>query len=45
LARQKTRQELQERVDELEGENEILQQQVRSIADIIEGEEATHTED
>jgi hypothetical protein len=39
MPRQKTKEELQDRIDELESENEILQDQVDSIADIIEGEE------
>jgi hypothetical protein len=39
MPKQKTREELQDRTDELEAENETLQDQVDSIADIIEGEE------
>ena len=39
MPRQKTRQELEDRIDELEAENETLQDQVDSIADIIEGED------
>jgi len=39
MPRQKTREELLDRIDELEAENETLQDQVDSIADIIEGEE------
>ena len=39
MPRQKTREELLDRIDELESENEVLQDQVDSIADIIEGEE------
>ena len=39
MPRQKTKEELQDRIDELEAENETLQDQVDSIADIIEGEE------
>jgi len=39
MPRQKTRKELEDRIDELEAENETLQDQVDSIADIIEGEE------
>ena len=45
MPRQKTREELQDRVDELESENEILQDQVDSIAEIIEGEEDDDPED
>ena len=45
MPRQKTREELEDRVDELESENEILQDQVDSIADIIEGEEDDDPED
>jgi|GEM_PF-3345594 hypothetical protein len=36
---QKTRKELGDRIDGFEAENETLQDQVDSIADIIEGEE------
>ena len=39
MPRQKTREELLDRIDELEAENETLQDQVDSIADIVEGEE------
>jgi len=39
MPRQKTREELKDRIDELEAENETLQDQVDSIADIIEGED------
>ena len=39
MPRQKTKEELLDRIDELEAENETLQDQVDSIADIIEGEE------
>jgi hypothetical protein len=39
MPRQKTREELLDRIDEFEVENEILQDQVDSISDIIEGEE------
>lgn len=39
MPRQKTKEELEYRIDELEAENETLQDQVDSIADIIEGEE------
>jgi cell division protein FtsB len=39
MPRQKTREELQDRIDELEAENETLQDQVDSIAEIIEPEE------
>ena len=45
MPRQKTREELQDRIDELESENETLQDQVDSIADIIEGEEEEVGED
>jgi len=38
MPRQKTREELLDRIDELEAENETLHDQVDSIADIIEGE-------
>ena len=38
MPRQKTREELEDRIDELEAENE-LQDQVDAIADIIEAEE------
>jgi hypothetical protein len=39
MPRQKTREELLDEIDELEAENETLQDQVDSIADIIEGED------
>ena len=39
MPKQKTREEFLDRIDELESENEVLQDQVDSIADIIEGEE------
>jgi len=39
MPRQKTREELLDRIDELEVENDTLQDQVDSIAYIIEGEE------
>jgi hypothetical protein len=39
MPRQKTREELLGRIDELEAEHETLQDQVDLIADIIEGEE------
>jgi hypothetical protein len=39
MPRQKTREELLDRIDELEAENETLQDQVDSIADIIGGED------
>ena len=38
MPRQKTREELLDRIDELEAENETLHDQVDSIAHIIEGE-------
>ena len=38
MPRQTTREELLDRIDELEAENETLHDQVDSIADIIEGE-------
>jgi len=38
MPREKTREELLDRIDELEAENETLHDQVDSIADIIEGE-------
>ena len=38
MPRQKTREQLLDRIDELEAENETLQDQVDSIAYIIEGE-------
>src|SRR5215510_13592062 len=44
MPRQKTREELEDRIDELEAENETLQDQVDSIADIIEGEEEEDNE-
>ena len=37
MPRQKTREELEDRIAEREAENENLQDQVDSIADIIEG--------
>ena len=37
--RQKTKEELEDRIDELEAENETLQDQIDSIQDIIEPEE------
>ena len=39
MPRQKTKEELEDRIDELEAENETLQDQVDSIAEIIEPEE------
>jgi len=39
MPRQKTREKLLDRIDELESENEVLQDQVNSIAEIIEPEE------
>jgi hypothetical protein len=45
MPRQKTREELEDRIDELEAENETLQDQVDSIADIIEGEDEDEGED
>jgi cell division protein FtsB len=39
MPRQKTREELLDRIDELEAENETLQDQVDSIAEIIESED------
>ena len=39
MPRQKTREELLDRIDELEAENETLQDQIDSIQDIIEPEE------
>jgi hypothetical protein len=45
MPRQKTREELLDRIDELEAENETLQDQVDSIADIIEPEEDDDPED
>lgn len=39
MPRQKTKEELLDRIDELEAENETLQDQVDSIAEIIEPEE------
>jgi hypothetical protein len=44
MPRQKTKEELLDRIDELEAENETLQDQVDSIADIIEGEEEDEDE-
>jgi chaperonin cofactor prefoldin len=37
--RQKTKEELEDRIDALEAENETLQDQIDSIQDIIEPEE------
>jgi ribosomal protein L29 len=45
MLRQKTREELEDRIDELEAENETLQEQADAIADIIEGEEEDDPED
>ena len=45
MPRQKTREELLDRIDELEAENETLQDQVDSIAEIIQGEEAVPASD
>ena len=45
MPRQKTREELLDRIDELEAENEMLQDQVDSIADIVEGEEEEEDDD
>jgi len=45
MPRQKTKEELEDRIDELEAENEGLQDQVDSIADIIEGEDDDEGED
>ena len=39
MPRQKSKEELLDRIDELEAENETLQDQVDSIAEIIEPEE------
>jgi hypothetical protein len=39
MPRQKTREELLDRIDELEAENETLQDQIDSIQDIIAGED------
>jgi cell division protein FtsB len=39
MPRQKTKEELEERIDELEAENEALQDQVDAIQDILEPEE------
>ena len=39
IPRQKTKEELEDRIDELEAENETLQDQIDSIQDIIEPEE------
>jgi hypothetical protein len=39
MPRQKTREELLDQIDELEAENETLQDQVDSIAEIIEPED------
>ena len=39
MPRQKTKEELLDRIDELEAENETLQDQVDSIAEILEPEE------
>jgi hypothetical protein len=41
MPRQKTREEWLDRIDELEAENETLQDQVDSIADIIERRKKT----
>ena len=41
MPRQKTREELLDRMDELEAEKETLQDQVDSIADMIEGEDVS----
>ena len=38
MPRQKTHEELLDRIDELEAKNEVLQDQVDAITDIIEGE-------
>ena len=45
MPRQKTREELLDRIDELEAENETLQDQVDAIADIIEPEDDDEGED
>jgi len=45
MPRQKTREELLDRIDELEAENETLQDQVDSIQDIIEPEDDDEGED
>ena len=39
MPRQKSKEELEERIDELEAENEALQDQVDAIRDILEPEE------
>ena len=39
MPRQKTREELEDRIEELEVDNETLQDQVDSIADIIDRNE------
>jgi hypothetical protein len=39
MPRQKTKVELEDRIDELEAENGTLQDRIDSIQDIIEGEE------
>jgi cell division protein FtsB len=39
MPRQKTREELEDRIDELKAENEALQDQVDAIQDILEPEE------
>ena len=44
MPRQKTKEELEERIDELEAENEAPQGQVDAISDIIEGEEEDQRE-
>ena len=43
--RQKTKEELEDRIDELEAENETLQDQIDSIQDIIESEDDDEGED
>jgi cell division protein FtsB len=45
MPRQKTREELLDRIDELEAENETLQDQIDSIQDIIEPEDDDKGED
>jgi hypothetical protein len=45
MPRQKTREELLDRIDELEAENETLQDQIDSIQDIIEPEDDDEGED
>jgi len=39
MPRQKTKEELEDRIDELEAENETLQDQIDSIQDIVEPED------